>query len=165
MAYIPNYPGGWQTGAGGGTPITAATLDQIETQHDKAVLEITREIFAVPFDGTDLTVSGHRINAPADNAAVRLLVPQDFTAETSIEIVFRTIGGGASMHFDFTTYWGAYDGGEQYNVHTENAAARDIGATVAGEYNNHDISDLVNVAPLAAGDVLKLGMVLIETVR
>lgn len=41
MAYVKNYPGGWQPGAGGGTPITAATLDNIETQYDEAIASLS----------------------------------------------------------------------------------------------------------------------------
>ena len=58
------------------------------------------------------------------------------------------------MHIHIDTYYGAYNGGEAAYVHSEAAPGRDIGATVASENLAHDISDLVNVAALAAGDLL-----------
>lgn len=35
--YVPNYGGNWQTGAGGGTPITEAALDNLETQFQSVI--------------------------------------------------------------------------------------------------------------------------------
>jgi len=36
-AYVKNYSGIWVPGAGGGTPITAATLNNLENQYDCAI--------------------------------------------------------------------------------------------------------------------------------
>lgn len=40
MTYVKNYPGGWQPGTGGGTPITHLALDHIETQYDEAASDL-----------------------------------------------------------------------------------------------------------------------------
>ena len=39
--YVPNYGGNWQTGAGGGTPITEAALDNLETQFASVLALLT----------------------------------------------------------------------------------------------------------------------------
>ena len=39
--YVPNYGGNWQTGAGGGTPITEAALDNLETQFASVIALLT----------------------------------------------------------------------------------------------------------------------------
>ena len=41
MPYQPYYPGGWQPGPGGGTPITADALNHMETQYDAVMAETT----------------------------------------------------------------------------------------------------------------------------
>ena len=114
----------------------------------------TQEIFETVHRATDMGTTGGKIDGAGDLATAQLLVPQDFSSITSIEAEFNCIETAASQHFDFTTLWGAYNGGEAWNVHTETEAGRDIGATVATENLAHDISDLVDVAALAAGDIL-----------
>src|SRR5690606_38355516 len=42
MPYQPYYPGGWQPGPGGGTPITADALNHMETQYHAVSAETTR---------------------------------------------------------------------------------------------------------------------------
>ena len=39
--YVPNYGGNWQDGAGGGTPITEAALDNLETQFASVIALLT----------------------------------------------------------------------------------------------------------------------------
>src|SRR5690606_30599717 len=41
MAYQPYYPGGWQPGPGGQTPITADALNHMEGQYDAVMAETT----------------------------------------------------------------------------------------------------------------------------
>ena len=42
MPYTKNYPGGWQNGAGGATPIEKAVLDHLETQYDEAIKTVLK---------------------------------------------------------------------------------------------------------------------------
>lgn len=116
----------------------------------------TKEIF-IPAQGNLGALQGPygvTIDAAGEVAFMRMLIPQDFTSITALEVVFLTSFTGASMHFNITTWYGVYTGGENWAAHTETEVARDIGATVASEYNNHDISDLVDIVALAAGDIL-----------
>lgn len=113
-----------------------------------------KEIFIPIFGGKDVTARGALIDGAGEHAYLSLLVPQDFTAITSIEIIFNPLGTGEDMRFVVTTYYGAYNGTEDYNVHTETDANRDIGATVTNQNLAHSISDLVDVAALAKGDLL-----------
>lgn len=97
---------------------------------------------------------GVPITQAGDIGYVKLIFPQDFTAITNIELIFECIESAASQHVDITTYWGAYNGGESWTVHTEVVDGRDLGATTATYYINHNIADLVNVAAPAVGDIL-----------
>jgi len=118
----------------------------------------TQEIFspALPTAGDEANVelSGVAVDQAGDACFMRVLVPQDFSSITAIEVIFICNETGASMHFNVYTQYGSYSGGEAFNVHTETANARDIGSTTTNEYLNHSISDLVDVAALTAGDVL-----------
>ncbi|MBA7579993.1 hypothetical protein ES708_21879 [subsurface metagenome] len=114
----------------------------------------TKEFFVPVLTGTDLEYLGARVDGPADEGDLALLVPQDFTALTALEVIFHPMETGASMNFVIATYYGAYNGGESYQVHFETEDPRDIGATVTGENLAHSISDLVDLGPLAAGDLL-----------
>ena len=117
----------------------------------------TREIFGLAFypaGAATQTEWGIQINAGGAEGHAMILVPQDFTTITSLEVILQLHATGADMHVDITTYYGAYNGGEQFNVHSETENARDIGATVNGENLAHGISDLVDAAALAAGDIL-----------
>jgi hypothetical protein len=98
----------------------------------------TQEIFVMAL-GPGGAGQGSAGGVLVDNVAtttchMQLLIPPDFTAITNIEVIFKPIESGANMHYTFTTSWGAYNGGEVYNVHTEYAANRDIGATVSNRY-------------------------------
>ncbi len=48
--YAPNYGGNWQTGAGGGTPITEAALDNLETQF-QSVIDLLTTRGDIPYRG------------------------------------------------------------------------------------------------------------------
>jgi len=109
----------------------------------------TRTIFAPAqqkASGATLDWPGALIAAAGKNCFSRIQLPDDFTAVTNLFLILRPQATGASMMFDIVTSWASRVGGEQWNVHTETAAARDVGATVAGEYMSHDIKDLFNVA-------------------
>jgi len=121
----------------------------------------TREIFNAPFGLTGTTTEtliGFLVDAVGEHAFLQVLIPWDFTNLAAIEIVVCGANTIATRLFDITTYWGYREGGETYIVHTENEAARDIGALVINEYKSHDISDLVNAAPLTPGDILKVNI-------
>ncbi len=137
--------------------LSAVEMNKLGTQHAQAVADITpatKEFFAPCLYHIEADYRGREVNGAGDKSFMRLLVPHDFSSLTSIEAIILPDGTGASMHFQIITEWAAYNGGEDYNVHTETAAARDIGATVINQYVAHDISDLVNVAALAVGDLL-----------
>jgi len=156
MAYVKTD---WVAGA---TPLSEVNMDHLETQYDEAKSEYDeyeklKRIFALAVPGADPAVAGLggvKVDGGTDIAYMRMIVPPDFTALTSIEVIFLPSETGASMNFVVSTYFGAYNGGEDYNVHTETADPRDIGATVTDQYLAHDISDLVNIAPLTIGDLL-----------
>lgn len=114
----------------------------------------TKEFFVPVHYASDISAIGGLINEVTEEADALVLVPQDFTSLTSIEVIFQTNAAETNMHIHVTTRYGAYNGGETYVVHTETAAGRDIGATVANHNLAHDISDLVDIAALAAGDLL-----------
>lgn len=116
----------------------------------------TKEFFVPTFWGTDPSSNGPRINAPAEHAAMTMLVPQDFTTLEEIEVIFIPTQTGASMYVEIRTRYSAYNGGEPQDVHSETDAARNIGATVANTNLAHSISDLVDVAALVAGDLLQV---------
>lgn len=118
------------------------------------------EIFAtVHFaDGGDAAIAqnGILIDAAGEIGYAQILVPQDFSTIIALEVILIPQATGANMHVDVVTEYGAYNGGEAHNVHTETGDSRDIGATVNGENLAHDISDLVDTAALAAGDLLNV---------
>ncbi|MBA7588428.1 hypothetical protein ES708_30486 [subsurface metagenome] len=114
----------------------------------------TKEFFVPVFGGTSIVAQGALVDGGGDTALMMLLVPQDFTALTSIEIIFLPKETGASMHFTINTRYGAYNGGEDYNVHGEAEPNRDIEATVADQNLPHSIADLVDLSPMVAGDLL-----------
>lgn len=116
----------------------------------------TKEFFNPIFGGTDVDWKGAIIDTAGDFGVVSLLVPQDFSSLTSIELIFLPLATGASMNFVVVTRYGAYNGGESASGHTETADPRDIGATVNGQNVAHSISDLVDIAALAAGDLLSV---------
>ena len=125
----------------------------------------TKEIFIPIFYGSPaITTKGALVDAEGESAKVALLVPQDFTTIIALEVILIPQETGASMHFDIVTLYGAYNGGEAYNAHSETATARDIGATVTDQYFAEDISDLVDTAPLAAGDLLMVEVAFNATV-
>ena len=115
----------------------------------------TKELFA-PAVGTDSLIQpqGPLVNGVAEKGMMRMLIPQDFTSISAIEVIFSANETAASMHFDITTYYGSKDGGENWNAHSETEAARDIGATVANQNLAHSIADLVDAVAPVAGDVL-----------
>lgn len=120
----------------------------------------TKEIFALAvgfsFAGAtpEQTEYGVLINGAGHAAGIWLLFPHDFTTITSIEVILRPRETGGGMHLDFITSYGAYGGGENWNVHGETADAQDIGATTANQYLAHSIATLVDDTPPAAGDLL-----------
>ncbi len=115
----------------------------------------TREFFAVVFQGNDIPGQyGARIDGGGDTCAMMVLIPQDFTSLDALEVIFTPVETGVSMHFNINTYYGAYNGGENHNVHTENDTGGDIGATVANQNLAHSIAHLVDANPIVAGDLL-----------
>jgi len=116
----------------------------------------TKEFF-VPVTGwwggtPDLGLKGALIDGAGKYCSMTILIPQDFTAITSLEVIFLPQATGAGMNVTITTYFGAYAGGEAYNAGSETEADRALGATVTDQNLAHDIADLVT--GLVAGDVL-----------
>lgn len=143
----------------GGVRHIADTLANLNTKVSNATLvdspvSATREYWSTVHRATDMDDKGGRIDAAAETVAMMLLIPQDFNSLTALEIILIPWETAASMHFDITTYYSAYNGGEAWSIHTEADTARDIGATSSQQHFAHDISDLVDVAALAAGDFL-----------
>ena len=66
--------------------------------------EATMEYFVPIFGGFDVDYRGANINGVGDDAWMALIVPQYFTALTSIEVIFQPNETGASMNFVITTY-------------------------------------------------------------
>ena len=136
-------------------------MQVLEGNDNTAIASVvaTKEIFAFVSSGNPAVGSqGVQIDGVGQYANTFTLIPHDFTSLTSLEVIFRPWGTGASMHFGITTRYGAYNGGEDYNAHTEVVAGRDIGATVNIQYLAHDISDLVDIAALAVGDLLRVNV-------
>lgn len=117
---------------------------------------VTREFFVmVSNDGSSgLDPRGVPITGVGHRGFCTILIPQDFVILTAIQVIIVPNENAASMHFDIETTYGSYAGGEDFNVHTETADARDIGATITSQNIAHSISDLVNIAALAVGDLL-----------
>ena len=116
------------------------------------------EVFAVPHfaNGGDAAIvsQGVLIDAGGELGEASLLVPPFFEVIVGIEVIVLPQATDTDMHVDIITTYGAHDGGEAFNVHTETADARDIGAVVTNQNLAHNISDLVDVAALVAGDLL-----------
>ena len=115
------------------------------------------EIFHLPHfagGGAAIVSQGVLIDAGGELGEASLLVPPFFGVIVGIEVIVLPLGTDTNMKVDIITTYAAHDGGEAYNVHTETADARDIGATVANQNLAHSISDLVNVAAMVAGDLL-----------
>ena len=116
------------------------------------------EVFAVPHfaDGGDAALGalGILINAAAETGYATILVPPFFEVIIGIEVILLPLATGADMHIDVVTQYGAHNGGENHNVHTETGDSRDIGATVTNQNLTHSISDLVDIAAMVAGDLL-----------
>ena len=117
--------------------------------------QATKEIYTPVVDTTNAAVSylGAIIVAPGEEAGLQLLVPQDFSAITSLEVIFVPRATGAAMKLTITTNYGQYNS-EDYDAHTDTEADRSIGATVGDRHIAHSIADLV--AGLAAGDLLRV---------
>ena len=115
-----------------------------------------KELFVPVFYGNSLETRGAKISEAGNEAALAMLIPQDFTATTAIQLILLPLETGASMNVNIATYYGAYNGGEDQDVHKEEPGIRDIGATVSNQNMAHSISDLVDVAALAAGDLLRV---------
>lgn len=131
----------------------AATKNYVDTND----VDATREFFVPIFYGNPVPVrQGVLVDGVGEQAFLELLFPQDFTAITNIEVIFLPLETGASMHFEINTRWGAYNGGENHDVHAEAANNRDIGATITNQNLNHSISDLVDIAAPVAGDLLSV---------
>lgn len=117
----------------------------------------TKEIFAMvhaAYGGNAfVTSTGIGINAAGEKGHAAILIPHDFTSLVSLEVILLPEATGADMHCEIKTFYGAYDD-ETYNVRTETADARDIGATVNIQNLAHSIADLVDTDPLVAGDLL-----------
>lgn len=120
----------------------------------------TKEVFAMVYfaGGGDAAMEdlGIFINAASERGYAAILIPHDFTTLVSLEVILQPNETGANMHCDIRTCYGAYNGGEDYYVHNEVEEARDIGATVDNQNLAHNIDDLVDIAPLAAGDYLRV---------
>lgn len=116
------------------------------------------EIFAFPHYATGgnaaIVSQGVLIDAIGEYAEATILVPPFFEEIVALEIILLPQATGADMHADFGTEYGAYNGGENFNVHGEVVDSRDIGATVTNENLVVDISDLVDTNALVAGDLL-----------
>jgi len=113
----------------------------------------TKDIFEpVTYSTSWDNLRGAKIVAALDFVVLLMRIPHDFVAIKNLELIFSPISTGASMNFLMRTYYGLV--GEAFNVHTEVQNPRNIGATVAGQNLAHDISDLVNVAPLVAEHLL-----------
>ena len=119
---------------------------------------LTREIYAMAHntvgEEANMDNRGVIIDAAPDGAIMRMVLPANFSTITAAEIIFNAGATGADMHCDIVTSWGARTGGEAWNVHTETANARDIGATVNAQYLSHSITDLLDVAAPTAGDII-----------
>ena len=144
-----SFGAGWTAdkflkGAGVGSDPT-----EVDTPASTKELSVPAQLVAGTFGTAGVLVDGG-----TDAATMKMLIPQDFTSITALEIIFRPRETGASMNFVVMTFYGAYNGGEDWNVHTETVDPRDIGATVTDRYLAHSISDLVDVSALAAGDLL-----------
>lgn len=115
------------------------------------------EIFAVPHyagGGAAIVSQGVLIDAGGELGEASLLVPPFFEVVVGIEVIVLPLGTDTNMKVDIITTYAAHDGGENYNVHTETGDSRDIGATVTNQNLAHNISDLVNIAAMVAGDLL-----------
>lgn len=119
----------------------------------------TKEIYTPVYGWLTAAVplwQGVLLDGPGEQAMLMLLVPHDFTAITSLEIILLPQATGANMKVFVQTYFGAYNGGEAYNVGSETEFPRDIGATVDNRNLAHSIADLTT--GLAAGDILTARM-------
>ena len=119
----------------------------------------TKEFLATVHDGADPSASGALIDSSSDDANIHILVPQDFTSLSNIEVIFLPQETAGSMNFSIGTTYGSYAGGEDFNVHAETDAPRDIGAVTFNQNVAHDISDLVDVAALVAGDFIRVRII------
>lgn len=140
------------------TPHLLAELEAAvcsETEADnKIAAAMTKEFFVPIWGGTNVNYQGALVNGAGDEAYIMLIVPQDFTAITDLEIILCPVETGANMNFIITTYYASYNGGELWSAHTETEDPRDIGATVNLNNLAHSIADLVDIANLVAGDLL-----------
>jgi len=134
------------TGQGAGDPVYAAA-------------GATKEIFVPCHGGTSglMYETGYFVNGAGDQAWVQILIPADYVSTTSIELIFSPNTTAAAMYCNIITSWGNYNG-EAKNIHTETANNRSLGAVVLNQNKAHDISDLVNVAALAVGDLLSVSL-------
>ena len=103
-AYVPNYGGNWQTGAGGGTPITEAALDNLETQYACAAADLiakstldAHSIIMAVLDNTPvvLTVAASRIVGRAAAGNIDDLTPAQ---------VMAILSGQAGADFSMNTH-------------------------------------------------------------
>ena len=114
MAYTKNYPGGWQPGSGGGTPIDEAALDNIETQYE----EILGGQNAYTGTGAGFRdeddMSSNDATAPSSQQAVkayadsraRIWVQPHFVDGVGAVLAakYGTVWAGAQMQSDQTDY-------------------------------------------------------------
>lgn len=117
-----------------------------------------QELIVDAHNGIAIThgLRGYYLASVGESAYFMVMVPDTVSSITSVEIIFQPALTLANMHFRIRTYFGQYDGGEAWNVHSEDEAGRNIGATVNGRNLAHDITDLCT--GLAAGDFLHVNV-------
>jgi len=130
VAYVKNYGGNWQTGAGGGTPITEAALDNLETQYAEADAELTTHealttgthgvvgtiigsedtIAALTAPAADFSMNTHKITnvvdpgANQDAATKKYVDDNDVDATKEFFIHFLTGSGTFNNSLDYFIY-------------------------------------------------------------
>jgi len=157
--YVPNYGGNWQTGAGGGTPITEAALDNLETQFTCAVAEIdpaTKQFdISVAYD----TAGGAAANIAGDSFGMLVTalqtvcfhefrIPHDFTALTSCVIRVRKSTNG-NIDWTVDTDFGADN--EAYTTHSDSDTANGV---VMVDTRRYEVDCSAAFTGLLAGDMV-----------
>ena len=116
MTYSKNYPGGWKNKPDLTTPITAATLDNIETQYEDAATDLAAkklDDLATPDDNTDLdsTTTEHGLLPKLDNDATHFLNGQGAWTVKDLVIgdteVYDSTAPGAFTDLDLSAVVGS----------------------------------------------------------
>jgi len=128
--------------------------DTLDGAHLADIKQATKEVFFPVTAGTEMTPAVNHpcaiIDHAADECGIHVFIPHDYNSMVSLELIFAPMTTVAAMKASVYTAYGAV--GEAPAEHSEQRIDGSIGDVTTNTIQAHDISDLVDSAPVAVGD-------------